>query len=142
MPALGRIWAVRVSGFCPLSVKALLQLPGCPVLSATCFSCSMPGCHFLPLKAPKGLNAVYAAKSLWMETHDLSHHPLKDLKQSGEALGWCCPAWFAGRWKQKPPKAPPHEIMGAELQGFTPSLCSCAAVWIFFLENKHGQAVR
>lgn len=50
-----------------------------------------------------------------METLDLSHHHLKDLKQSGEALGWCWPAWFAGRWKQEPPKVPAQEMMGAEL---------------------------
>lgn len=35
-----------------------------------------------------------------------------------------------------PPKAPAHEIMGAEPQGFTPFPCSCAAVWIFFRKTS------
>lgn len=83
----------------------------CSGVSAPCQALTA----FLPLKPPEGPNAVYIVEGLWMETLDLSHHHLKDLKQSGEALGWCWPAWFAGRWKQKPPKVPAQEMMGAEL---------------------------
>lgn len=35
---------------------------------------------FLPLKAPEGINIVYTVKGLRMETRDLCHHHLKDLK--------------------------------------------------------------